>query len=757
MLFTKRGPTKYDILREGEETILRINYEDYPWYPSIEEDPFCMSDTCNKLAEVGNVTKIVFSQKRDFEYDYNQTQILMEIAKLYNYLIKQKDMFSWQNMGTPTNTKFNDARYNEIKNIISNLLRSDPVGAYVTLKRIMRREKITFEKTLDTNDAQSISKYMKLVDYLIKSLEKTKLITIAKPYISGYKLGDRSVYKQIFSPLIKPDFMYTKLMASYPKDAEELDSYSVGDTEIIIFEIPGSVQLLYHMMPPEFKLSEEKYEILDLARNIMAEHKPKRSEFVDPERMRQVFYNVGHDLLEELAQHKGVRITQKDLDELTKILIRYTVGFGLIEVLLEDEKIQDISINSPMGQIPIFVVHQDFGDCNTNIIPIHREAESWASKLRLISGRPLDEANPILDTELELPSASARVSVITEPLNPTGLAFSYRRHRNKPWTFPLFIHNKMMNPLAAGILSFCVDGTRTMLIAGTRSSGKTSLLSSIMVEIMRKYRIITIEDTLELPTNSLRKLGFNIQPMKVASALAQGSSEMSASDGIRATLRLGDSSLIVGEVRSTEAKALYEAMRVGAAANVVAGTIHGDSPYGVFDRVVNDIGVPKTSFKATDLIIVANPIKSADGLHRFRRITQITEVRKLWEDDPMLEKAFVDLMKYNPKTDTLDISKDLINGDSEILKSIAGNIKEFAGDWDAVWDNIQLRAKTKEAITRMAEKANRLDLLEADFVIEANDRFHQTCDKVKNEVGSLDSKRIFLEWESWLKREFKKR
>jgi type IV secretory pathway ATPase VirB11/archaellum biosynthesis ATPase len=34
----------------------------------------------------------------------------------------------------------------------------------------------------------------------------------------------------------------------------------------------------------------------------------------------------------------------------------------------------------------------------------------------------------------------------------------------------------------------------------------------------------------------------------------------------------------LGEVRSVEAKALYEAMRVGALANVVAGTIHGASP-----------------------------------------------------------------------------------------------------------------------------------------------------------------------------------
>ena len=82
-------------------------------------------------------------------------------------------------------------------------------------------------------------------------------------------------------------------------------------------------------------------------------------------------------------------------------------------------------------------------------------------------------------------------------------------------------------------------------------------------------------------------------------------------------------------------------MRVGALANVVAGTIHGDSPHGVYDRLVNDLGVPKTSFKATDLIIIANPVKSSDGLSRKRRVTRITEVRKFWEEDPLMEEGFV--------------------------------------------------------------------------------------------------------------------
>ena len=76
--------------------------------------------------------------------------------------------------------------------------------------------------------------------------------------------------------------------------------------------------------------------------------------------MRQVFFNVGNDLIEELVGHKGIKLSSKAVDKLTKILVRYTVGFGLIEVLLQDEKIQDITINSPMGQTPMFLVHQDF-------------------------------------------------------------------------------------------------------------------------------------------------------------------------------------------------------------------------------------------------------------------------------------------------------------------------------------------------------------------------------------------------------------
>ena len=311
----------------------------------------------------------------------------------------------------------------------------------------------------------------------------------------------------------------------------------------------------------------------------------------------------------------------------------------------------------------------------------------------------------------------------------------------------------MISSFGAGLLSFLIDGARTLLIAGTRSSGKTSLLGSLMLEIIPKFRIVVVEDTMELGVDAMRKAGYDILRMKVRSALVKGTSEVEASEGIRTSLRLGDSALIVGEVRSEEAKALYEAMRIGALANVVAGTIHGDSPYGVFDRVVNDLKVPPTSFKATDIIVIANPIKTADGLHSVRRVISVTEVRKHWTNDPALEKGFVELLKYNVDKDELEPTQELINGESEIIKSIASNVKGWAGNWDAIYDNIILRGKVKQEIVDAAEKLSKKELLEAKFNVLSNEVFHRISDEVRAEHGLPLSDVVFPRWREWLDKE----
>ncbi len=753
----------FETYHEGENKVLKVAMEECTFPPSLEYSERCMGKLIDILLKVSGITTIVLSQQREYEYDYPQVMMLQELASLFKKLNHEERYQYNKIVLDPLHERYIRSSFAKFQRIVSKELKEDPLAAYVSLKRLERREKEKLHNLVDQRHQQSQEKFVAMLLQALHLVEELQIIQSLLPHLREYKHRERSLYGLVLHPLTRPDFMYTKLNSEFPENGELLESYSFGPekekVEVNIFGFEDSIKNVYHVTPPEMRLGEEEYELLDDAKRILSEHKPSREEFVDPERMREVFFNIGKDLLQDLAKHKELRMSEKKTEILARALLRYTIGFGLIEILLTDPKIQDVNINSPNGNLPIFIVHQDYGDCDTNVYPTPAEVDSWATKLRLLSGRPLDEANPILDTEITTANFTARVSAVTAPLDPFGMGFSFRRHRDHPWTFPLYIQPKirMMNSLAAGLLSFLIDGNVSLLIAGTRSSGKSSFLGSVLVEIMRRYRIITIEDTLELPNHSLRKLGYNVESLKVGSALSiQKGSEVDASIGIRSTLRLGDSALFVGEVRSKEAISLYEAMRVGAAANVVAGTIHAASPYGVYDRVVNDIGVPKTSFKATDIIVITNPVRSASGIKKLKRVLRITEIRKEWENDPLAEAAFVDLMVYNPKTDELEVTKDLMNGNSDILKRIAGSIPDFAGDWNAVWENILLRGDCKQAIVDASVEAENPDMLEAEFVIRANDKFHLLSDQVKQETGTLDPKRIFFLYKEWLRKETKK-
>ncbi|MFQ5531547.1 MAG: ATPase, T2SS/T4P/T4SS family, partial [Candidatus Nanoarchaeia archaeon] len=629
MQFRQNTPLfSYEVQREGGEDIMYINYLGASFVPSLADSYEVMGRTVDALIENPNISRVVLVQQKNYNYDFQETAMLHEVARLYVYLVKQEGILTHEKLvTTPAADGFFNERYNEVFSFLY-LLRQDPIAAYAELKKILIHAKIFLEK-LEPGFKTDQAAYIGLLEKTFSLFEKSKLIQKAVPYLETYTKGDREIYHKIFKPDVIPNFTFTRLVMDLPEGAEIVDQYKVAsesydESLVTILRKKDESKLIYHLNPPENALSEDYNMLLNLARGVLIEHQPKAEEFTDTERTRQVFFNISKDLLQDLAQTKGIKLNYNDLNKLATILVRHTIGFGLIEILLQDKKLQDVVLNAPIPMTRIFLRHQEYDECSTNILPSQEDVDSWAAKFRLISGRPLDEANPILDTQLGIGNIRARIAIIQQPLSPDGLAYAIRRHREEPWTLPLFIKNKMINPFTAGLLSFLIDGSRTLLVAGTRSSGKTSLLGSLMLEIIPRYRIIVIEDSLELPVESLRKLNYDILRMKVRSALLKTTTEVSADDGIRTSLRLGDSSLIIGEVRSVEAKALYEAMRVGALANVVAGTIHGASPYGVFDRVVNDLEVPATSFKATDIIAIANPIKSPDGLHSWKRLVQIS-------------------------------------------------------------------------------------------------------------------------------------
>lgn len=680
MTVTDKDVFEYDY--DEESGTVEVNTLGSIYGASLEDYPQVMSRVINILQEVPDASSVVLSESRDYEYDEQQVKYLREISQVIQDISSQGHLS--QNVKTDKCDTVYSQHLPDVQESVFDQMRKDPIGAYVQLTR--KKRHLNQDRQNAYPEQQRCLKYFiqDVLNPVIDRIEECQLIQDAQQYLTGHHVGDREIYREFFHPLVRPNFMLTKYMSLPPERGEEVDRYKVRDNiEVSIYRVPDQTRPVYHVNPPEFNLSEQKYTLLDAARRYMASHQPEEGEFARPERMNEVFQNIGKDMLRDIANQMGVDLSLEELEELGSILNRYTSGLGVLELLLADPKIQDVYINSPIGDSPMYISHQEYGECETNLIPTKDEAESWATRFRIRSGRPLDEANPVLDTEAEVPGGRARVAVIQENLSPEGLAFAFRRHRSKAWTLPLFMNNGMINSLGAALISFLVDGNRSVLFAGTRGAGKSSILGASMLEIMKSHRIVTVEDTLELPIPQMKDLGYNVERMKSRSAITQVENEMAADEAIRTSLRLGDSALVVGEVRSDEAKALYEAMRVGAVANFVGGTIHGEDAYSVFDRVVNDLNVPRTSFKATDIIVSVNKIRSPDGMDTYRRVTGITEVRKDWQEDPQDENAFVDLMRYDSNKDELVPTDELMNGESLILNRIAENIKEWKNDWEA--------------------------------------------------------------------------
>src|SRR3972149_692095 len=412
----------YEVRREGGEDVLYVNYLGAPYVPSLAESPDVMARTMDALSENPGVARVIFVQQKNYNHDLEETSMLLEIAQLYTYFAKQEKILSREKIGTLE--QFFSQRYNELFNFLL-LLKQDPLSAYAELRKVSINAKVFLDK-LGLGFRSDQENYIGFLERIYTLLENTVLIQKAMPYLGDYQKGSREIYEKILRPDVIPNFTFTRLISDLPEDAEIADQYEIfgenfDKSLVTILRKKDEPKLIYHLTPPENTLGEDQAWLLNTARKVLMEHQPKAEEFTDTERTRQVFFNISRDLLQDLSQSKGMKINYSDLNKLSTILVRHTIGFGLIEVLLQDKRLQDISLNAPISLIPLFVRHQDYDECITNIIPSQEDIDSWSAKFRLISGRPLDEANPILDTQLEIGKIRARIAIIQKPLSPDGL------------------------------------------------------------------------------------------------------------------------------------------------------------------------------------------------------------------------------------------------------------------------------------------------------------------------------------------------
>ncbi len=307
------------------------------------------------------------------------------------------------------------------------------------------------------------------------------------------------------------------------------------------------------------------------------------------------------------------------------IVYRYTVGLGVFDILLSDPRLEDIYVDAPCEKNRVHVTLSGIGGtnghgrCRTNLVVDRREVMNLICYLKKVSGLPFSQTNPVLETDMGV--YDARATVVGYPLSPNGDAVAIRKHSAEPWTLTRLIANGTLDPYTAGLLSFLVQNRAAFLVCGARGAGKSSLLSAMMFEFPKSQRILTVEDTIELPSLQMRRMGYKVQSMLVDERI-EGSSLSRANEALRVSLRMGESAIVLGEVRGEEAKILYESMRTGRAGSSIMGTIHGDSAKSVYERVIHDMGISPEAFMATDVIVTVGTVKDRKTGTQTRQVNE---------------------------------------------------------------------------------------------------------------------------------------
>ncbi len=450
-----------------------------------------------------------------------------------------------------------------------------------------------------------------------------------------------------------PTIAATRVAADPPPGATLVDQWEVGTGATVrLYDAEGPLRT-YHLTPPSTRLGDDAVERLAAAKDRLLE---------DP---------TGGDRAPGRAV-RSVADADDPVSTLVDVLRRHTHGYGAFEHVFADDRVSDATVTAPVTENPLRVV-VDGERCRTNVRLPPEGAATLASRLRRTSGRGFSRASPTLDATLDTETGPVRVAATTDPAS-DGLSFTFRRGGSDAWTLARLVDVGTITPAAAGLLSVAVDRGVTGLVAGGRGAGKTTALGALLWELPAETRSVLIEDTPELPASALATAGRDAQRLRVGDG-----AELRPSEAVRTALRLGGGAIVVGEVRGEEAQALYEAMRIGAAGETVLGTIHGEDPEAVQERVVTDLGVSSTSFAATDLIVVLDD-------HRVDTIAEVTGREDETTFDPLFERT----------GDGLVATGRIDRGESRLVNDLAG----AAGSYASVRTAVERRTeRIREAVT----------------------------------------------------------
>ncbi|HKF72843.1 MAG TPA: CpaF family protein [Stellaceae bacterium] len=320
----------------------------------------------------------------------------------------------------------------------------------------------------------------------------------------------------------------------------------------------------------------------------------------------------------EVLTEQRIQLNQTEQRDLVTVLLNDMLGFGPLEPLLADEGVNDIMVN---GAKQVYIERKGKLELSDVTFRDDPHVMSIATRIVTMIGRRIDESTPLVDARL--PDGS-RVNIIVPPLAIDGPSISIRKFAKKGITLDVMIKQENISQQMAVVLKIAARARLNILISGGTGSGKTTLLNAMSQMIDPTERIVTIEDAAELQLQQPHVVRLETRPANL-----EGRGEITMRDLVKNALRMRPDRIILGEIRSSEALDMLQAMNTGHDGSL--STVHANRPREALTRLENMIGMagvnlPSRAVRtqiaaAIDMIVQISRMR--DGI---RRVTNVTEV-----------------------------------------------------------------------------------------------------------------------------------
>ena len=329
-------------------------------------------------------------------------------------------------------------------------------------------------------------------------------------------------------------------------------------------------------------------------------------------------------------------------------------GYGLIDPLVRDPMIEDISCDGP--GTPVYLFHNEYGSIKSNVFfGGASDLGSYIVRLSQMCGKSISVSNPLLDG---ITRDGHRVEAIySEEISSRGPVFTIRLFRESPFTPTELIRFGTASPEMMAYLWMMVESMNSALIVGSPGSGKTSTLNSIMMFAPDNTKIFSIEETREL--NLVHENWVAAETRELSRESLEGVSSFDLFELVKVAMRQRPTYIVVGEVRGREIYALFQAMATG---HTTYSTVHADSMESLMNRLETEpMNVPRLMIAYLNIVIFINFVKI--GEKRTRRITEIDEITGI--DGRTNDVTYNKVFAYDPLNDSFAFS-----GNSLLYKKI---------------------------------------------------------------------------------------